>query len=399
MAPTRRIAFIANMKTGYFQRLLRDLCRFADEHSILIRGFTTSQLASQNPVPPHTSRSLNAFMPDGILSGLMDDGLDRLLAALSRPTPVVNLVASTPRPGVAVLTGSLSSLVATAARHLQTLGINSVAVFSAESGIENNPSLRQTIQELSPSSNPRQALLFEPIDLDIVEDPDAPVTPIPKRLMTWLRGLPKPAGVLCPGLGGGNYLLRVCRELQMRVPEDVAVVGTDDTEACLLCHPTLTSVIPSTEQLANEAMKALAQMMAGHPAPKNPVRIEAMELHVRQSTGMRRELCDVAAAVEFINRHACEGIGVTEVLAETQWASRMTFYREFEKATGQSPGKAIRERRIDVACGLLLNTELSTAMIASSCGFSNSSAFSRAFRLSRGMSPIAFRRKKRSSSS
>ena len=87
-------------------------------------------------------------------------------------------------------------------------------------------------------------------------------------MATWFRRLPKPSGVFCAEMGGGGYAIRVCHALGLRVPEDIAVIGSDDTEVSLASHPTLTSVIPVGEGIGAEAVRVHTQMMSGKPIPQ-----------------------------------------------------------------------------------------------------------------------------------
>jgi LacI family transcriptional regulator len=233
----------------------------------------------------------------------------------------------------------------------------------------------------------------EAVEHSHLEDTDMPITTVPRRLAEWLRRLPKPVGVICVETGGGGYIIRVCHSLGLRVPEDVAVVGTDDTDLSLSSTPTLTSVVPAGETIGFEAMRVLERMMLGQPAPEETVRVKAMGLHVRQSTGLKRvEICDIAAAMEYINQHACKGITVAQLIQETQHVSRWTFQKHFQAATGRTAGDVIRQRQLQEAQRLLRTTELSMTMIAEQCGFSASNEFARAFRVLEGRSPSQYRR-------
>jgi AraC-like DNA-binding protein len=395
MRPAVRVAFVSHLRSGYFQRLTRGACRAADEHGgIVVREFPVSLRPASGFLRQPAERTLAAWRPAGVLAGLMDRSLGPLLKILRARPPVVNTMACTPRPGLTVVSGSTDATIARAVALFRQSGVRSPSFLCLESGAAERAA-RQALRRAAGGIDPGRALLVEPVDVDVVEDPEAPVAPIPRRLRAWLRGLARPAGVLCFQLGGGGYLIRACRELGLRVPEDVAVIGGDDADLSLRSEPTLTSILPSAEQVGYEAMKVLIRMMGGGSAPAGTVRVEATELHVRQSTARPRETGDTAAAMEYIGRHACEGIRVEDVLDRTQAVSRMTFYREFRKATGRSPGEAIRDRQLEEACRLLRQTSFSMSRVAEACGFSDASAFARTFRACRGLAPSAFRRRGR----
>jgi LacI family transcriptional regulator, repressor for deo operon, udp, cdd, tsx, nupC, and nupG len=85
-------------------------------------------------------------------------------------------------------------------------------------------------------------------------------------------------------LAGGVYL--AARELGLRIPEDVAVVGFDDLPFAQVFDPPLTTIRIDPEALGGESFEVLAALMAGDPAP--PGRILPVELVVRGSTAPPR---------------------------------------------------------------------------------------------------------------
>jgi LacI family transcriptional regulator len=161
----------------------------------------------------------------------------------------------------------------------------------------------------------------------------------------------------------------------------------------LASNPTLTSVMPVGEKIGFEALRILDRMMAGHAAPEDRVRLDAVDLHVRQSTGLlRAQVCDIAAAVDYIQQNACNGLSVARLLKATQQVSSKTFHTHFKAATGQTPGEAIQKRQLEEARRLLKSTSLSVTLVAEKSGFGSSSDFARRFRTVEGVSPSDFRK-------
>jgi DNA-binding LacI/PurR family transcriptional regulator len=98
-----------------------------------------------------------------------------------------------------------------------------------------------------------------------------------------LGGPDRPTGVYADDdlLAGGIYL--AARELGLRIPEDVSVVGFDDLPFAKVFDPPLTTIAIDPEQLGAAAFEALAAVMAGEPGERG--RILPVELVVRESTG------------------------------------------------------------------------------------------------------------------
>jgi LacI family transcriptional regulator len=216
-------------------------------------------------------------------------------------------------------------------------------------------------------------------------------------LGSWLRELPKPVGVVCPQLGGGGYLIRCCKVLGLRVPEDVAVIGSDETDLSLANDPTLTSVVLSMDLVGFDGARILAGMVSGEAPSSSTIRLNSAELTVRESTGKRRpEICDIAAALECIQTNATRGITVEQVIKQTQRVSRVTFHRRFRETTGKSPAEAIRDRQLDEVRRLLAGTELPVSMISDLAGFSSPKVLARTFREAEKMTPRGFRQKNQS---
>ena len=67
----------------------------------------------------------------------------------------------------------------------------------------------------------------------------------------------------------------------------------------------------------------------------------------------------------------------------------------FSKYTGLSPIQYLNERRLEVACGLLTETDHSVSEIAASTGFSSQSYFTQIFRKKYGTTPIKYRQERK----
>jgi AraC family transcriptional regulator len=93
----------------------------------------------------------------------------------------------------------------------------------------------------------------------------------------------------------------------------------------------------------------------------------------------------------FIETHIANDIGLDE-LASLCGLSRFHFCRAFKATFGETPIQHVTLRRIEKARQMLAETRLPVAMIATACGFSGASQFSRAFRSVVGTTPLAFRR-------
>ncbi len=397
MLQPRKIGFVAPFSSASVHRSMRGALSYADLNPpMVIRDFRVTPDIAKPRKAASELAALNRWKPDGLLTVLDDKEFSGLMRGLVEVPPIVNMASITPRSGVVLFGGCLHRMVETAAQHLRQQGIRSLGMLVMDRDPLTQKSFVKAFGEAANPANPQLATHVHPMDTAFLADIDAPVGPVPEGIARWLRELPKPAGVMNVEYGGGNYLVRVCHALGLRVPEDVAVICADDVDLCLASSPTLTSVEFANEIIGSEALKTLDGMIQGRMPAKQAMAIEAVNLHVRQSTGLKTaEVCDIAGAMNYINQQACFGLTVERLLGETQRVSKMTFHKHFVAALGQTPGEAIRQRQLAEARRLLGQTKLSITLVAEQSGFGSSSDFARAFRAAEGLTPRAYREKSR----
>jgi transcriptional regulator GlxA family with amidase domain len=100
----------------------------------------------------------------------------------------------------------------------------------------------------------------------------------------------------------------------------------------------------------------------------------------------------ISRACEHIQAHLAEPIYVAD-LAAMVGLGRSAFSRLFKRSTGRSVPKYVNEMRIDRACQLLVETDLTVSQIAYDCGFISPAHFQRQFREHQACTPLAFRQK------
>lgn len=214
-----------------------------------------------------------------------------------------------------------------------------------------------------------------------------------RRLLAWVRKLPKPIGVMACYDIKGQQVLDACREAGIAVPEEVAVIGVDnDALLCNLASPPLSSVIPNTHRTGYQAAALLARMMAGEQLGEQAHRIGPLGIATRHSTDIVAvDDPDVAAAVRLINERACEGINVADVLREVP-LTRRDLENRFRKILGFTPHEEIVRVRIDRVKQLLGETDLPMTRVAQLTGFRHVEYMSAAFKRRVGLSPREYRR-------
>jgi LacI family transcriptional regulator len=213
-----------------------------------------------------------------------------------------------------------------------------------------------------------------------------------KNLAAWLRSLPKPIGLMACNDMRAYQVLSVCSGCDIRVPDEIAVVGVDDDPVlCKLSSPPLSSVDPDAHRIGYEAAALLDRLINGQQPAAGATRIEAAAVVARQSTDVVALAdADMITAVRQIREHACDGL-TTETLVKKLAISRRTLYRWFDRHLGHSPNEEITRVKLERVKELLKTTNLSTDKIARLAGFEFAESMHRLFRTRFGRPPGAYR--------
>lgn len=99
----------------------------------------------------------------------------------------------------------------------------------------------------------------------------------------------------------------------------------------------------------------------------------------------------VRRVCEYIDANIANRLLVADLCVLVQ-RSEAHFARSFRLTFGESPHAYLVRRRLELAAGLMLQTEMELSEIALRCGFSDQAHLCRRFREATGQSPAAWRR-------
>lgn len=212
-------------------------------------------------------------------------------------------------------------------------------------------------------------------------------------LAEWLKHLPKPIAVMACNDDRGHHIIEACKVHDLKIPEEVAVVGVDnDILTCDLCEPPLSSIALNTEKAGYEAAELLDRLMRGEPMSGQKIVVKPTHIATRRSTDtLSIRDADISEALTFIRNHCYEAIGVEDVVKAVS-VSRRVLEKRFRKILNRSVLQEIRRARTDAAARMLIETEMSVAQIAEKLGYVETAHLSRYFHKEKGLSPIAFRK-------
>jgi LacI family transcriptional regulator len=213
-----------------------------------------------------------------------------------------------------------------------------------------------------------------------------------REIAVWLRALPKPVGIMACYDWRARHVLEACHSSNLRVPDDVALIGVDnDAMLCDLTHPPLTSIEQNRYKIGYTAASMLDQLLKGK-TPKPCVHVIApLGVVTRRSTDLiATSDAGIAEILRFIREHACTGLTVNSVAAKFG-ISRGTLDNRLKAVIGRTADLEIRRVRVAQAERLLLHSTLSLRDIAAQTGLGTEQYFCAAWKRAKGSTPGQFR--------
>ncbi|MGC9259064.1 MAG: substrate-binding domain-containing protein [Phycisphaerae bacterium] len=217
-----------------------------------------------------------------------------------------------------------------------------------------------------------------------------------RQLGQQISQLPKPLAVTAQRDEFAVDIILAARIAQLRVPQDVAVLGCgDDPGICLSAPIPMSSINNNLEVVGYRAAALLDGLMHGESPPTNAILIPPLRVSTRKSTdilAVTEE--DVLAAISIIKKRYMEPLTAKSVAAEIHVSERKLFDL-FQHHLGHSVKEEILRQRIECAEHLLTQTRKKIQNVAWDSGFNTLSQMVKVFRRVKGTTPGAFRREVR----
>lgn len=207
----------------------------------------------------------------------------------------------------------------------------------------------------------------------------------------WLRGLPKPVGIIAVTDARARQLLQACIIAGIEVPEQVALIGIDnDPLARMLTRIPLSSVIQGAQEMGRAAAHLLDQMLNG--ARLGAIRILVPPAGINVLASSRHQPAKhphVMRARHFIRQYACQGIKTGQV-ADYVGISRSSLESYFRQQLNCSVHEEILRFKLDAATTLLSGAKANIADVALRCGFTSVQYMHAVFKRELGCTPRAW---------
>ncbi len=219
-----------------------------------------------------------------------------------------------------------------------------------------------------------------------------------RNIREWILKQPKPLGLFVPNDMLCRHIADIVPELGLTVPYDLGLVcANNEPNYCLLSPPSLTAIDLGYRNVGYKAAALLDRMLSGKASKEKRVivQLEPHALHPRRSTDATN-VGDplVAQAMRFILENTNRPIKVSDVAAHAS-TTRRTLERRFRDVLDRTVMQEITRCRLERLKRRLAESDTPIKVLAENSGFNSARVLYETFVREEGMSPSAYRAKRR----
>ena len=322
---------------------------------------------------------------DGFIARVMNDRIAQILARAKKP--VVDVYYDRPRDGFAIVKTRHSRIGTLAAEHFIERKFKNFAYCGFAGGRFSAYCKAAFVRALSKhgakcnSYTPSDKVRYD-FNTQVLINEQLRPAPDASAVWKWLKRLVKPVAVFCPNDLRAWQLLQICKQHDVNVPREVAILGLDnDILVCGLANPMISSIDPDTEAIGRCAARTLLELIDNPSlAQKSIVRqVDPVGVVERASTEVYPlEPPWLSDALVFISRHISDNLTASDVYKYVG-LSHTQIDKIFRAKLGTSVQNEIADMRLEKAQRLLLSTRRPLTEIAPLCGFSSPQYLIRSF--------------------
>jgi LacI family transcriptional regulator len=380
--PLRKIALSLQMASHYDRGILRGIAAFAREHKHWSLHIEVDH-----------QRSLPNFLRwgfDGMIADFDDSKIARAVIAVGKPVVAVGGGAGgySASSGVPYVISDDAGIARLAAEHLLDCGLQHFAYCGYTATRVNVWSaLRGKAFAARLADAGHRCEIFNAGQIT-----DSNWQRMQRQLVTWLRNLPKPVGIMACNDWRARNVFEACRIAELHIPNDVAVIGVGSDELlCELVDPPLSSVPHHCFEIGYQAASVLEKMMRGQSPDQSRYLIPPLGLVARQSTDLLAvDHPVVATAVRLVWAEASRGLTATQ-LAVRVGLSRSSLDIQFKERLGRTVDQELRRVRLAYAMDLLVHSQMSLCDIARVSCLGNAEYLNALMRKHHRMTPVQYR--------
>ena len=208
-----------------------------------------------------------------------------------------------------------------------------------------------------------------------------------------LKKAPKPLAILAATDDHALEVVEVCEDIRIPIPEQVSVVGMDNSLPAVEAMRTpISSVDQNFSTLGYRGAELLDRLMCGKQPPSKSILIPPAGLIARKSSDLLAvNHAGLERGLRYLWANFHKPVGVDDI-ARAAAMSRSGLHQAFVEQIGRPPGTELHRVRIENAKRLLSQSQMKLEEIAEASGYQSANSFWVAFRQSTGMSPKQYQK-------
>ena len=211
------------------------------------------------------------------------------------------------------------------------------------------------------------------------------------HLSRWLRALRPQTALYAAWDRRALQITSLCSELEISIPETIAVLGTDNDEVlCESATPSLSSIALDGRNAGRLCAKLLSRRMRGRSA-EPLVDLAFPRIVTRQSTDKTLVPDAYLAKALAIVRKDLSVARTIDDIAKELHISKRSLEMKANLVLGNTLKSEMTRIRLNEAVRLISNTSLPLSEVAEKCGFCCAAHLNTRFKAAFGYSPSVFR--------
>ena len=228
---------------------------YSESYSLLLSSTSNNIMFENSNLKNLLAHEIDGLILEPTKSAYQIHNLEYLNNILSKNIPIIMINASYYEINVPSLRVNDFNGGTIATKHLISLGhTNITGIFKVDDsqGIHRMNGFITECQknEIPPSTNQILTYLSEEVE-----------TILPQRIELLLKSYNRPTGIFCYNDEIAYMVLSIAHKLKIRIPEDLSIIGFDDSMLSRIMDPKLTTITHPKEQMGKDAANLIIKLV------------------------------------------------------------------------------------------------------------------------------------------
>lgn len=228
---------------------------YAESYSLLLSSTSNNIMLENSNLKNLLAHKIDGLILEPTKSAYQNHNIGYINNIISQNIPFIMINASYPELKTPSLLVDDFKGGKIATQHLISLGHrNIMGIFKVDDfqGIYRMNGFMAECQENEISPSPAQILTYLSEDLETI---------LPKRIEDALKSENHPTGIFCYNDEIAFMVLNIAHMLNLSIPEDLSIIGFDDSPLSKIMEPNLTSITHPKEKMGTDAAKLIIKLI------------------------------------------------------------------------------------------------------------------------------------------